>query len=40
MNFKNMPELDWKFGYPGAIGLMVVSFIIALIYFKMRKWIK
>ena len=40
MNFKNMPELDWKFGYPSAIGLMIISFIIALIYFKMRKWIK
>jgi magnesium transporter len=40
MNFKNMPELNWKFGYPSAIGLMIISFIIALIYFKMRKWIK
>ncbi|WP_016988517.1 CorA family divalent cation transporter [Flavobacterium sp. ACAM 123] len=40
MNFKNMPELNWKFGYPSAVGLMIISFIIALIYFKMRKWIK
>jgi magnesium transporter len=39
MNFKNMPELDWEFGYPLAIGLMIISIILALIYFKMRKWI-
>lgn len=24
MNFKNMPELDWRYGYPFSIGLMVV----------------
>jgi magnesium transporter len=23
MNFKFMPELDWKWGYPAAVGLMV-----------------
>jgi len=40
MNFKNIPELDWKFGYPIAIGSMVVSLIIAIVYFRMRKWIK
>jgi magnesium transporter len=40
MNFKNMPELKWLFGYPAAIGLMILSFIIAIIYFKKKKWIK
>ena len=40
MNFKNIPELDWKFGYPIAIGLMIISFIIAIVYFKLKKWIK
>ena len=40
MNFTNIPELEWKFGYPTAIGLMVISFIIAIVYFKMKKWIK
>jgi magnesium transporter len=29
-----MPELDWEFGYPLAIGLMIISIILALIYFK------
>ena len=40
MNFKNIPELEWRFGYPTAIGLMIMSFIIAVAYFKMKKWIK
>lgn len=40
MNFKNIPELDWRYGYPIAIGFMILSFIIAIIYFKIRKWIK
>jgi magnesium transporter len=40
MNFKNMPELGWAFGYPTAIGLMIISFLIAVAYFKRKKWIK
>jgi len=40
MNFKSIPELEWRFGYPIAIGLMIISFIIAVVYFKMKKWIK
>ena len=40
MNFKNIPRLEWRFGYPTAIGLMIISFIIAIVYFKMKKWIK
>ena len=40
MNFKNIPEIDWRFGYPAAIGLMIISFIIAVVYFKLKKWIK
>jgi magnesium transporter len=24
MNFKHMPELDWRFGYPAALTLMAV----------------
>ncbi len=40
MNFKNIPELDWIYGYPTAIGLMIISFIVAIAYFKRKKWIK
>ncbi|MEO6115106.1 MAG: magnesium/cobalt transporter CorA [Pseudolysinimonas sp.] len=39
MNFKFMPELHWQFGYPFAIGLMLVSGIILYIIFKRRGWL-
>jgi magnesium transporter len=34
MNFRFMPELDEKWGYPAAIGLMVLSVAIILYYFE------
>lgn len=34
----NMPELNWYFGYPFAIGLMVGIGAILLVYFKRKKW--
>jgi magnesium transporter len=37
MNFKHMPELDWGFGYPLAILLMIVAAIIPCVYFKIKK---
>lgn len=38
MNFKFMPELDWKYGYLFAIGLMV-SFVVGILYyFRRNKW--
>jgi magnesium transporter len=39
MNFHVMPELDWLFGYPFAIALMVVSAILPYLYFKRRGWL-
>ncbi len=39
MNFDIMPELDKKWGYPGAILLMVLSSLFILYYFKKRKWL-
>lgn len=38
MNFDVMPELRWVFGYPAALGLMVISAIVPLIYFKRKGW--
>jgi magnesium transporter len=35
----NMPELDWYFGYPLAIGIMVVMAFGMFIYFKRKKWV-
>lgn len=39
MNFDVMPELSWQFGYPLAIGLMVLSAVIPLLYFKRKGWL-
>lgn len=39
MNFANMPELDWRFGYPMAIGLMLASAIGTYLFFKWRNWL-
>jgi magnesium transporter len=35
----NMPELDWYFGYPFALGLMAFVAIALLLYFRKRGWI-
>jgi magnesium transporter len=39
MNFKIMPELEWKYGYVYGILLLVLSFIVPLIWFKRKKWL-
>ena len=39
MNFKNMPELDWTWGYPYALALVVISTVLPLIWFKLKGWI-
>ncbi len=39
MNFHFMPELDWKYGYPMALILMVISAIIPLLVFKKKGWL-
>lgn len=39
MNFGRMPELEWEFGYPFSIGLMVVSVVMTLVFFKRKKWL-
>ncbi|MDR0873702.1 MAG: magnesium/cobalt transporter CorA [Prevotellaceae bacterium] len=38
MNFRNMPELDWKYGYACAWGLMIVVGVAIFFYFKRKKW--
>jgi magnesium transporter len=34
-----MPELSWLFGYPFALGLMVVMGLALYLTFKHNKWI-
>jgi magnesium transporter len=38
MNFENMPELEYPYGYHTVIGIMVLMGIGMLIYFKKRRW--
>jgi magnesium transporter len=39
MNFKLMPELDWSFGYPLSLILMLTSAVVPLWYFQRRGWL-
>ena len=39
MNFRHMPELDWQFGYPMALGLMAVMSSVLYRLFKRRDWL-
>ena len=39
MNFRHMPELDWYFGYPLALALMVVAAVGPYFFFKWKKWL-
>jgi magnesium transporter len=39
MNFQNMPELGWGWGYFGALGFMALIGIVLVLYFKKKKWL-
>lgn len=38
MNFHNMPELGWRFGYPGVWILIIASMAGMVLYFRKKKW--
>ncbi|WP_181272983.1 magnesium and cobalt transport protein CorA [Brevibacterium oceani] len=38
MNFDDMPELHWAFGYPMALGLMLGLGIVLYVVFRVKKW--
>ncbi|MEW1961713.1 magnesium and cobalt transport protein CorA [Microbacterium sp. NPDC077644] len=38
MNFDNMPELHWAFGYPLAVGAMLAFALLLYVIFKRQKW--
>ena len=40
MNFKLMPELEWQYGYAWALGLMAVSALLPMWYFRRKGWLK
>lgn len=39
MNFKNMPELDWSFGYPLVVGIMLAADVYLYFHFRKLKWL-
>jgi magnesium transporter len=39
MNFKEMPELNWRWGYPLAIALMAFAAIGPYLFFRWKKWL-
>jgi magnesium transporter len=39
MNFQNMPELGWKYGYPLVLGCMAAIGVGMLLIFKKKKWL-
>lgn len=39
MNFKLIPELDWQWGYPGALALMLITAILPYVYLKQRRYL-
>lgn len=39
MNYHHMPELAWEYGYPMALGLMVLSAVLPYTFFKSRGWL-
>jgi magnesium transporter len=40
MNFKHLPELEWTYGYPWSLGLMVVSVGLPFWYFRRKGWLR
>lgn len=39
MNFRYMPELEWRWGYFGILGIMLVIALLMVKYFKKKKWL-
>ena len=38
MNFRNMPELEWQWGYFGLLGFMGLLFAGMVLYFRRKNW--
>ncbi|MEO0038113.1 MAG: Cobalt/magnesium transport protein CorA [Bacteroidota bacterium] len=38
MNFKYMPELEWKYGYLGVVVVMAIMIAGMIYYFKKKRW--
>ncbi len=40
MNFRYMPELEWRFGYPFSIAVMLASVAVPIFYFRRKGWLR
>jgi magnesium transporter len=38
MNFHDMPELSWRWGYPYGLTLIALSVLLPIFWFKRRGW--
>lgn len=39
MNFRFLPELEWQYGYPVALGLIILSAILPIYIFRKKGWL-
>ena len=39
MNFKIIPELQFEFGYPMALTMMMLSAVLPYMFFRWRRWL-
>ncbi len=39
MNFENMPELTWEYGYFALLGIMFLILLLMVYYFKRKRWL-
>ncbi|GBQ12694.1 Mg2+ and Co2+ transporter [Acidiphilium acidophilum DSM 700] len=39
MNFVHMPELHWRFGYPYGLGLILITAVAPLFWFRKKGWL-
>jgi magnesium transporter len=39
MNFENMPELHWKYGYVYSLALMVIITVVLIFWVKRKGWL-
>jgi len=39
MNFKFMPELEWRLGYPYGLAVIVLSAVLPMLWFRRRGWL-
>jgi magnesium transporter len=39
MNFKYMPELEWRYAYPSFWGIVGVVFLTMVLWFRSKKWL-